>query len=152
MNISSPAFDYGAPIPPTYSQEGDNISPPLSFSNVPVKAKSLALVVDDPDAPRGTFTHWVVFNIDPRMEEIRENAVPAGAKQGLNTAGQPAYRGPKPPDGTHRYFFRIYAIDTRLPLENGAPREAVERAIEGHVIETAELMGRYTTGSAATIR
>ena len=152
MKLTSSAFENGTAIPPTYTQEGENWIPPLTIDEVPSEAKSLALIVDDPDAPRGTFTHWVLFNIDPRIGSIDENAVPNGAAQGLNSAGQVGYRGPKPPNGTHRYFFRLHALNTRLTLADGATREQVEAAFHGRVVATAELMGRYTTGSATAIR
>lgn len=144
MIITSSAFEQGGEIPPAYTQEGEDSSPPLAITEVPAAAKSLALIVDDPDAPKGTVTHWVLFNIDPHVGVILDNSVPLGASQGLNVSGTMGYRGPKPPSGTHRYFFRISALDTQLPLQEGANREEVENAMKGHVLATAELMGRYT--------
>lgn len=149
MNITSSAFSPGADIPSTYTQDGENTNPPLAITDVPPQAQSLALIMDDPDAPRGTFTHWVVFDLDPKVGVILDNTAPYGATQGKNTAGTTAYRGPKPPSGTHRYFFRVYALDKRLGLPDGASRSEVEAAMQGHVLATAELMGRYTAGAAA---
>jgi hypothetical protein len=148
MTLTSSAFGPGAAIPTTYTQEGENTNPPLAITEVPVAAKSLTLIVDDPDAPRGTVTHWVVFNIDPHAGVILDNSVPFGGVQGRNTAESTAYRGPKPPSGTHRYFFRVFALDTKLSLPEGATRADVEGAMRGHVLTTAELMGRYTAGAA----
>jgi len=152
MKITSSAFQPGAEIPPTYTQEGENSNPPLAITEVPPQAQSLALIVEDPDTPHGTLTHWIIFNLDPKVGVILDNTVPLGANQGVNLSGRLDYRGPKPPSGTHRYFFRIHALDTRLPLQDGATREEVEQAMKGHVIATAELMGRYTAGSAVAVR
>jgi len=143
MKIYSPSFETGGFIPITYAQLGSNVSPPLSIGNVPSKAKSLVLIMDDPDAPKGTFTHWVLFNIDPKISEIREGEVPVGGLQGTNSRNEARYTGPKPPYGEHRYFFKLYALDDRLDLPNGATRAEVEKSLQSHVIETAQTMGRY---------
>jgi Raf kinase inhibitor-like YbhB/YbcL family protein len=143
MNLSSPSFESGGYIPATYAQFGNNVSPPLSIENVPSKARSLVLILDDPDAPKGTFTHWVLFNVDPKISNIREGEIPRGALQGLNSRNEAKYIGPKPPYGEHRYFFKLYALDDRLDLPNGATRAEVEKALQSHVIETAQAMGRY---------
>jgi Raf kinase inhibitor-like YbhB/YbcL family protein len=143
MKIYSPSFEIGGYIPTTYAQRGSNVSPPLSIENTPSKARSLVLIMDDPDAPKGTFTHWVLFNVDPKVSEIHEGEVPAGALQGTNSRNEARYIGPKPPYGEHRYFFKLYALDDRLDLPNGATRGEVEKALQSHVIETAQAMGRY---------
>jgi hypothetical protein len=145
MKIKSSAFESGQVIPERFSQYDANRSPPLDFADAPPKAQSLALIMDDPDAPRGTFTHWVVFNIDANSAGFGENKIPADVRFGKNDYDKPEYAGPKPPDGEHRYFFRAYALDTRLNLPNGASRAEVERAMGGHVVAEAELMGRYAT-------
>jgi len=152
MQLTSSAFQAGQPIPPTYTQEGEDSSPPLAISDVPPEAKSLVLFVEDPDTSRGTLTHWIVFNIDPGVGVILDNSIPLGANQGTNFSGTVAYHGPKPPSGTHRYFFRLYALDTKLALKEGANRPEIERAMAGHVLATAELMGRYTAGSSLAAR
>jgi Raf kinase inhibitor-like YbhB/YbcL family protein len=144
MNISSPAFQDGEQIPPQYSRNGDDKSPPLTFHDVPPNAQSLLLIVDDPDAPRGLFTHWTVFDIDPRTEEIGENQVPVNAREGSNDWKQPAYGGPQPPSGEHRYFFKLFALDTRLNLPRGARRAAIQQAMEGHVLAQAQMIGRFS--------
>jgi Raf kinase inhibitor-like YbhB/YbcL family protein len=109
---------------------------------VPGNAKSLAIIVDDPDAPGGLFTHWLVWNIDAKATEIAENSAPAGAAQGTNDFGKRGYAGPCPPSGTHRYFFKVFALDTKLALNSGAKRAALDDAMRGHVIARGELMGR----------
>lgn len=149
MKISCSEFENGGVIPDRFSQYDANRSPPLEFADVPSGAKSLALILDDPDAPRGTFTHFVAFNLDPEVYEFRENQIPKSARLGANSYGKSEYAGPKPPNGELRYFFRTYALDTRLDLLNGASRADVEHAMEGHVIAEAELMGRYATPAEA---
>ncbi|MDB6168951.1 MAG: hypothetical protein JWM88_1815 [Verrucomicrobia bacterium] len=144
MNISSPAFPHGGSIPERYSQFGRNVSPPLSFADVPGKAGSLALIVDDPDAPKGLVTHWIVFNLDPVIRSLEEgNAIKPPARQGSNTHGNAAYMGPRPPDREHRYFFRLYALDRMLAPPAGASRNQIDDALSGRVIAQAELMGRF---------
>src|SRR5690242_10416403 len=123
MRVLSSAFRNGEQIPPEYARDGDDKSPPLHIEGVPMNAKSIVLIMDDPDAPRGTFTHWIVFDIDPRRVEIEENQVPEEAHQGRSNWGQCGYGGPKPPSGEHRYFFRLYALDKKLGLPEGAMRE-----------------------------
>jgi Raf kinase inhibitor-like YbhB/YbcL family protein len=147
MQLSSSAFRSGESMPARFSREEGNLSPPLAFSDVPVPAQSLALIMDDPDAPRGTFTHWVVFDLDPRVGQIPENRLPGGTL-GRNDWGETAYGGPRPPSGTHRYFFRAFALDQTLHLPRGAPRHEVEAAIKGHILDHAELIGRYTAAHA----
>ena len=143
MRISSLAFRDGEHIPQQYSRYGDDKSPPLRIEGVPVNTASLVLIVDDPDAPRGTFTHWVVFDLDPKTVEIDEDHAPENARQGANDWAETQYGGPRPPSGEHRYFFRLYALDTKLNLPRGSDRERIENAMDGHVIAEAELMGRY---------
>src|SRR5439155_1941862 len=121
----------------------ENRIPQLHFEDVPSKAQSVALMVNDPDATRGTFNHWLLFNVDPKIKDIKEDCVPVMATQGKNDFGQVEYDGPKPPSGEHRYFFKAYALDTVLPLSRGSTREALEREMQGHVIESATLMGKY---------
>jgi len=143
MRITSQAFTDGGTIPDKYSKYGENRIPPIHFEEVPSKARSLALIVDDPDAPNGTFTHWLLFNMDPAIREIKEDRTPVMATQGKNDFGQVEYDGPKPPSGEHRYFFKAYALDTVLPLARGSTREALQREIEGHVLDSATLMGKF---------
>lgn len=145
MRIKSPAFESGQVIPERYSQYDANRSPPLEFADVPPKAQSLVLIMDDPDAPRGTFTHWIVFNIDRNTSSFDENKTPKDVRLAKNDYDRPEYAGPRPPSGEHRYFFHLYALDTRLDLPNGTSRAEVERAMGGHVLADTELMGRYAT-------
>ncbi|ACB77341.1 YbhB/YbcL family Raf kinase inhibitor-like protein [Opitutus terrae] len=143
MQLTSSAFRFGESLPDRFSREGGNVSPPLLFSDVPAPTQSLALIMDDPDAPRGVFTHWVLFNLEPNVGVLTENHVPGGTP-GRNDWGEVGYGGPRPPSGTHRYFFHAFALDGRLALPRGATRREVEQALEGHVLARAELMGRFT--------
>jgi len=142
MRLSSPAFEEGETIPDQYSKEGGNQRPPLRFEDVPSTAQSLALIVDDPDAPQGTFTHWLVYNISPAIREFGGDTL-VTAQQACNDYGQSDYGGPRPPSGEHRYFFKLYALDDRLSLPRGASRLDMEEAMLGHVITEAEYMGRF---------
>lgn len=148
MKIISPAFEHGQSIPKAYTCDGKNISPPLTFVDVPPEAKSLALIVDDPDVPKnlrsdGLWIHWLVWDIPPSITEIPEGTKPPGVV-GQNTSGTSGYTGPCPPDREHRYFFKLYALDTILTEAKIATKDDLEKAMNGrHVIETAELMGRY---------
>jgi Raf kinase inhibitor-like YbhB/YbcL family protein len=144
MKLTSPAFNRGDPLARHFAKEHGNVSPPLTFSDVPKETQSLALIMNDPDAPHGTFTHWVLFNIPPKTAGLQENEIPAGAVPGKNDYGDIGYGGPRPPSGTHRYFFHAYALDTLLNLSAGASAADVEQAMETHVIENAELMGRFS--------
>jgi Raf kinase inhibitor-like YbhB/YbcL family protein len=144
MKISSPAFQEGGTIPEKFSKNGQNANPELRIEGAPAEAKSLALIVDDPDAPAGLFTHWLVWNIDPKTTEIAENSVPKGAIQGTNDFPGRGYDGPQPPSGTHRYYFKIFALDRMLDLKAGAKRREVDTAMRGHVIAQGELMGRFS--------
>ncbi len=141
--IGSGAFPQNGMIPAKYTCDGAGVSPPISIAGVPKETKSLALVVDDPDAPVGTWVHWVVWNIGAGTREIPENAVPQGAVEGMNDFRKRKYGGPCPPSGTHRYFFKLYALDAPLPLKPGAAKAQVEEAMKGHVLAQAELIGLY---------
>ncbi len=143
MKMKSPAFEDGDVIPEKYSHYAANLTPPLEFSEVPDNARSLVLIMDDPDAPHGLFTHWIVFNIDPAIRRFQEDEVPADVQQGTTSWGEAGYGGPRPPDKEHRYFFHLYALDRRLDLPNGASRDEIEAAMHGHVLAEAELMGRF---------
>ena len=144
MKITSPAFREGGAIPAKFSRDGGNVSPELNVSGAPAEAKSLVLIVDDPDAPVGLFTHWLVWNIDAKTTRIAERSVPSGAVQGTNDFPGARYDGPQPPSGTHRYYFRIFALDQVLNLADGAKRKELEAAMKGHVIAQGQLMGRFT--------
>lgn len=144
MEIKSAAFEDGDVIPVNYTCDGENISPPLSISGVPEVVKSLVLIIDDPDAPAGTWNHFLAWNIDPKTTEIKEGQVPQGAVLGKNDFGKLEYGGPCPPSGTHRYLFRLLGLDILLDLQEGAVRSELDKAIQNHVIETALLMGKYS--------
>lgn len=143
FSMQSPVFKDSTPIPKLYTCDGKDINPPLAIQNVPDGTKSLALIVDDPDAPAGIWVHWVVWNIEPATQQIAENSVPAGAVQGMNSFKKTSYGGPCPPSGTHRYFFKLYALDARLDLKNNATKQDVEKAIQGHILGQAQTMGLY---------
>jgi len=142
MNLTSPAFENGGVIPVKYTCDGENISPPLGIADIPNGTESLALILDDPDAPMGTWDHWLIWDFDP-VGRIDENSVPHGAVLGMNSFKRLSYGGPCPPDREHRYFFRLYALDIRLQLPEGSSKEALLKAMGGHVLAEAELMGRY---------
>lgn len=141
MTITSPAFKHQEEIPARYTCQGNNINPPLAFSNIPVGTKSFVLIVDDPDAPMGTWVHWVVFNILKTTISIAQQSVPG--IQGLNDFGNNTYGGPCPPSGTHRYFFKLYALDTILSLIEGSSKATVEKAMQSHILSEATLIGLY---------
>jgi len=142
MKIISSAFQQGGNIPSKFSCDGANANPPLQISDVPPEAKSLVLIVDDPDAPSGLFTHWAVWNISPQSSTIPEGSTPKGV-QGTNDFGKSGYGGPCPPSGAHRYYFKIFALDRELDLPSGAKRSQLDAAMKGHVVAQGELMGRY---------
>jgi Raf kinase inhibitor-like YbhB/YbcL family protein len=144
ISITSPAFQAGGDIPAKFTCNGTNVSPELQIGGGPNEAKSLVLIVDDPDAPRGLFTHWIVWNIDPKTTRVAENSAPAGGIQGTNDFGKRNYGGPCPPSGTHRYFFKIFALDTKPDLKPSARRAELDAAMRGHVLAQGELMGRYS--------
>lgn len=141
MKITSPEFGHNQLIPKKFTCQGEDINPALVIEGVPGDAKSLALIVDDPDAPLGTWVHWVVFDIPVTTTRIEENSVPG--KQGRNDFRRENYGGPCPPSGTHRYFFKIYALDTMLNLEEGIRKGALEKTMQGHILDKAELIGLY---------
>ncbi len=149
IKVTSPAFGEGEMIPAEYTADGRNISPPLDWSPVPEGTKSFALINDDPDAPMGTWVHWVVYNIGADVTSLEENVLPEetlpnGAVHGTTDFGRIGYGGPAPPSGTHRYFFKVYALDTMLDLPTGATKGQVEQAMNGHVLAEGRLMGKYS--------
>ena len=144
MILTSPSFKDGESIPSKFSCEGGDINPELQIQNVPEKAKSLALILHDPDAPReGGFTHWVVWNIAPRTTLIKEESVPPGSTEGLHGAGRPGYVGPCPPSGTHRYEFRLYALTKKLDIPETSGMKDLESAMKGIILEETKLIGLY---------
>jgi Raf kinase inhibitor-like YbhB/YbcL family protein len=138
--VNSVAFSAGGHIPAKYSCEGEDINPPLEITGFPEGTKTLAIIVEDPDAPRGTFDHWLVWNIPPN-EPIDENS--ARGISGRNGFGKTGYGGPCPPSGSHRYFFRVYALDTQLSLSAGSDKKALQDAMKDHILASGELMARY---------
>jgi Raf kinase inhibitor-like YbhB/YbcL family protein len=144
MQLTSEAFGHNQEIPGKYTCDGDNISPPLTISGVSERAKSLVLIVDDPDAPAGDWVHWTVWNIPVNTIELPENGpLPARATEGVTDFGKPGYGGPCPPSGTHRYFFKLYSIGGDLYLDETATKKDIEAAMEDLIIEKAELIGLY---------
>ena len=146
MNITSPAFKHGGKIPEEYSAYADNISPPLRVEGLTPGAKCWALIMDDPDAPRGTFTHWLLYNIPVEITDIPEGTVPARALVGKNDHGTIEYFGPRPPSGEHRYYFTAYALARKLDLPAGATRDQLEGAKAHHILDSATMFGRYAVG------
>ena len=144
FSITSSAFADNESIPPEYTADGRNVNPPLTVSAIPDGTVSLALIMDDPDAPAGTWDHWIVWNIPPATVEIAAGSVPAGAVQGANGWGRSDYGGPSPPSGTHRYFFKLFALALTLDLKPGANKAALESAMEGHIIAQTKLVGLYS--------
>jgi len=148
IKMSSPAFEDGGPIPPKYTCDGEDVSPPLTWAAVPEGTASIALICDDPDAPMGTFVHWVVYNLPTDTAQLEE-AVPAdatlpgGAMQGTSDFGRIGYGGPCPPSGTHRYFFKLYALDAKVDLEPRATKQQLLGVIEQHVLAQGQLIGTY---------
>jgi len=149
IQISSTAFAEGQPIPDQYTCAGPDVSPPLTWTNVPTGTKSFALIADDPDAPMGTWVHWVIYNLPPATMSLVENTPPSpelpnGAKQGINDFRQIGYGGPCPPRGKpHHYFFKVYALDTTLNLKSGATKKELLKAMNGHVLAEGRLMGTF---------
>jgi len=140
LQVQSVAFSHNGHIPPKYTCEGENINPSLEVNNVPEGTKSLALIMEDPDAPNGTFDHWIVWNISPN-EAIAEQSIPGIS--GTNSFGKTGYGGPCPPSGSHRYFFKMFALDTELDLQAGSDKNALFEAMEDHILAQGELMGHY---------
>jgi Raf kinase inhibitor-like YbhB/YbcL family protein len=143
FKIESSAFGEGEMIPAKYTCDGEGINPTLKFSDLPDGTKSLALIADDPDATTGTFIHWTIWNIDPTTPYIAEGNAAQGSVEGKNSSGKIGYAPPCPPSGTHRYFFRGYALDTTLNLPERSSRSDLEKAMEGHIVGEGELMGKY---------
>jgi len=143
MKLTSPDFSEGSSIPERFTCDGQDINPTLRIDGVPQAAKSLVLIVDDPDAPVGTFTHWLIWNLRPDVTEIVANSPLSDAVQGVNDFGRSKYGGPCPPSGVHRYYFKLYALDTTLKLPAKSKRKALDAAIKGHMVGEAILMGRY---------
>lgn len=143
MRIYSPEFNDNSMIPEKFTCEGMNVNPQLLFEDAPEETKSFVLIMDDPDAPMGTWVHWVLFNIPADVTGIPEDSVPDDAVQGLNSWPKNNYGGPCPPSGTHRYFFKLYALDAELDLDDTATKKDVEQVMQGHIIEKAELIGLY---------
>ena len=141
MKVTS-VFNENEAIPSEYTCDGEDKAPELKIEDVPENTKSLALIMDDPDAPVGTWDHWIVFNIPPDTKVITKGTEPKGTA-GKNSWGKTGYGGPCPPSGTHRYFFKLYALDTTLDIEEGSDKKDLEKAMQDHTIEKAELMGTY---------
>ncbi len=144
LQLTSDAFTNGQSIPAKYSCKGKNISPALAWNEPPAGTKSFALIVDDPDAPMGTWVHWVLFNIPAETRSLQENANPNAISAGKNSSGNMRYDGPCPPSGTHRYFFKLYALDAALSLSPGATKEQVLQAMQSHILAQGELMGTFS--------
>ena len=142
MKLTSSAFVNNGAIPSEFTCDSSNIAPQLAISDVPKNTKSLALIMDDPDAVIGTFVHWVVWNIPPDTKQIQKGTEPNGIL-GKGGSGKLGYIGPCPPSGTHRYFFKLYALDTQLDLGEGSAKNYLEKAMQGHIIEKTELIGLY---------
>lgn len=144
MQIYSDVFEENQHIPRKYTCDGDGINPPLRITNVPGETKNLVLIVDDPDAPGGTFTHWLVWNIPGDLNYIEEDNVPEAAIEGVNDGGEIGYYPPCPPEGVHRYFFRVFALDKLVDIEEGSDRSRLMQVIDDHIIDQAELIGLYS--------
>ena len=144
MKIESSVFEHNKKIPEKYTCDGDNISPPLAFSSVPKNVQSLVLIMDDPDAPKGLWVHWLLWNISTETHTVGEGKAPKEAVLGTTSFGAAQYGGPCPPDGEHRYFFKLYALDTELELPKETTKEGLEEAMTGHVLDKSELIGYYS--------
>lgn len=140
MKVRSPEFESSGFIPMRFTCQGEDVNPALIVEGIPAQAKSIALIVDDPDAPMGTWVHWVVYDI-PVVSRIEENSIPG--KQGMNDFGRKDYGGPCPPSGTHRYFFKVYALDKELGLKEAVDKRGLEKAMQGSILDKAELVGLY---------
>jgi Raf kinase inhibitor-like YbhB/YbcL family protein len=151
LTIRSSSFSDQGSIPTRFTHDGDDISPELSWSGVPQNAKSLALIVDDPDAPRGTFVHWILYDIPTTTnglaEGLRADTLPKGTAAGMNDAGTTGYVGPAPPSGRHRYFFKLYALDNVITGLRSPTKQQLEEAMKGHVLAEAQLVGTYERGA-----
>ena len=148
IKVISPAFEEGGMIPSKYTADGQNISPPLKWEGVPDGTKSIALISDDPDAPVGTWVHWVMWNIPAEARELTENIppdedLPDGSRQGITDFRSIGYGGPAPPSGMHRYYFKVYALDMKLDLPSSSKKADLLKAMEGHILAEGQLMGKY---------
>jgi len=143
MRITSPVFENNQTVPMKYTCEGPNINPPLNFEDIPFETKSLVLIVEDPDAPAKPWVHWLVFNIPPTTTKVEEDSIPIGGTQGHANGGTFGYEGPCPPSNTHRYIFKLYAVDTILDIPQTSDRLIVLDNIKNHIIDKAELTGIY---------
>jgi Raf kinase inhibitor-like YbhB/YbcL family protein len=148
IKVSSSALEQGELIPSKYTADGQNISPPLEWQDMPTETKSIALICDDPDAPLGTWVHWVMWNIPPEKSSLAENVpavetLPDGTKQGITDFKSTGYGGPAPPSGTHRYYFKIYALDIKLSLPADSTKANLLKAMKGHILAEGRLMGTY---------
>ncbi len=149
VTVTSSAFDEGNMIPTKYTCDGKDVSPPLTWGGMPAETKSIALIADDPDAPAGTWVHWVVWNIPPETRRFPEGmaaeaALDDGTRQGITDFGRPGYGGPCPPSGVHRYYFKVYALDTMLELPDRARKADLLAAMDGHILAEGQLMGKYS--------
>jgi Raf kinase inhibitor-like YbhB/YbcL family protein len=142
LRIKSSAFEHNGSIPEKYTCDGEDVNPPLTIEGIPEGTQSLALIMDDPDAPMGTWDHWVVWNMPSASKEIRENSVPG--VEGMNDFRKHSYGGPCPPRGTHRYSFKVYALDTKLNIGASSRKKDLEKAMQGHILAKGELIGRYS--------
>jgi Raf kinase inhibitor-like YbhB/YbcL family protein len=143
MNITSPAFQNNANISAKYTCDGDDVNPPLEFHDIPGNCVSLALIVDDPDAPSGDFVHWIIWNIVPTVGGIGENSVPEGGTEGMTDFGRGGWGGPCPPSGVHRYHFKLFALDTLLEIPADSTKVDLEASMSGHILEQAVYIGKY---------
>lgn len=148
MRLKSPAFDHNQQIPSDYTCDGRNISPPLTIEDIPSSTQSLVLIVDDPDAPNGDFVHWLVWNIDPKKEQIKSNSIPSGldgqpAVEGTTSFGKTGWSGPCPPSGNHHYQFKVFALDKTLDLKPAAQKKDLEKEMQRHIVDQALMVGLY---------
>ncbi len=148
IKITSSAFDQGGPIPSKYTCDGANVSPPLRWTGVPEGTVSIAIISDDPDAPMGTWVHWVLYNLPGQTKELAQDfppdeTLPDGTRQGITDFGSTGYGGPCPPSGTHRYFFKIYAMDNKIDIVSVINKKDLVKAMEGHILAQGQLMGKY---------
>ena len=148
IKVTSSAFEEGGMIPSRYTCDGENVSPPLNWEQVPEATRTVALICDDPDAPMGTFVHWVLFNLPADTTELPEDfpddeTLPNGARQGISDFGKTGYGGPCPPSGTHRYYFKVYALDTKLDVVSIMDKPTLLEAMEGHILAQGQIVGKY---------
>lgn len=146
MKITSPAFSFNQLIPVKYTGDGDDVSPPLNFSGIPKKTKSLVLIVDDPDAAAGDWVHWLVYNLPPDIKGFNEGKIPKGVEEGLNGTGGIGWVGPCPPSGRHHYYFKLYALDQMLEFDQEADKTSLLEMMNSHILAQAELVGLYERG------